>query len=80
MLNKTKILSLCLLFLLGNLYGQNNLGYSNKDIEIIFISPVRGEIDITYKFDDFEKGKLVESLNCKKKVNVFKQEKKCQGN
>ena len=76
MLNKTKILSLCLLFLLCNLYGQNSLDYSNKNIKIIFISPVRGEIDITYKFNDFEKGKLVEALNHKQKVHIFKQNKK----
>ncbi len=76
MLNKAKILSLCLLFLLGNLYGQNSLDYFKKNIKIFFISPVRGEIDITYKFNDFEKGKLVEALNCKQKVYLFKQKKK----
>lgn len=76
MLNKIKILSICLLFLLGNLYGQNSLDYYKKNIKIIYMSPVRGEIDITYKFNDFEKIKLIETLNSKQKAHIFKQKKK----
>lgn len=76
MLNKTKILSVCLLFLLGNLYGQNSLDYSKNNIKIIYMSPAKGEIDITYKFNDFERGKLVEALNCKQSVHFFKPKKK----